>query len=118
MALHTELKIYKDAYDLLKQLVDLTKNMPRDFKQLIGGKMRDDCLELIAFVVKANISRDKREALSMLLEKQQGIEVLLRAACDMRWISQGQYAKTIFLTSGIGKQANGWRNKNSASLVS
>ena len=43
MALHTDLPIYKVAYDLLDAITDLAKNMPRDFKQSIGGKLRE-CL--------------------------------------------------------------------------
>lgn len=39
MALHTHLPIYKVAYDLLDIVTDLVKNMPRDFKQSIGGKI-------------------------------------------------------------------------------
>lgn len=38
MALHTNLPIYKVAYDLLDVVTDLVKNMPRDFKSSIGGK--------------------------------------------------------------------------------
>ena len=39
MALHTNLPIYKVAYDLLNVITDLVKNMPRDFKSSIGGKI-------------------------------------------------------------------------------
>jgi hypothetical protein len=37
MALHTELPIYKQAYDLFDAITDLAKNMPRDFKASILG---------------------------------------------------------------------------------
>jgi hypothetical protein len=41
MALHTQLPIYKVAYGLFDTIMDLAKNMPRDFKASIGGKLRD-----------------------------------------------------------------------------
>lgn len=37
MATHTTLPIYKAAYSLLDVVMDLVKNMPRDFKRLIGN---------------------------------------------------------------------------------
>ena len=44
MGLHTDLPIYKVAYDLFDTSTELAKNMPRDFKQSVGGKLRDECL--------------------------------------------------------------------------
>jgi hypothetical protein len=38
MAIHTQLPIYKVAYDLLDASVDFVANMPRAFKPVIGGR--------------------------------------------------------------------------------
>lgn len=116
MAIHTNLPIYKVAYDLLDVITDLSKNMPRDFKQSIGGKLRDECVEIVVLIFRANVSHDKSAHLISLVERLQVSELLLRLSRDKRLISTGQYAKAIELTSSIGKQANGWRR--SASSVS
>lgn len=47
MALHTELSIHKVAYDLLDVITDLVRNMPRDFKQSLGAKLRDEAIEIL-----------------------------------------------------------------------
>ena len=39
MALHTDLPIFKVAYDLLDVIVGLVRNMPRDIKGVIGGEI-------------------------------------------------------------------------------
>lgn len=52
MALHTQLPIYKVSYDLLDVITDLAKNMPRDFKASIGGKLRDECIDFVGHVIK------------------------------------------------------------------
>lgn len=117
MAIHTSLPIYADAYKLLKTIVEITKNMPRDFKQSIGGKLRDESVEIVVLIFKANFARNKTEYLLDLIERQEVCQVLLRLSCDMRLISKGQYANAIELTGSIGKQANGWR-KHSASSAS
>jgi hypothetical protein len=114
MALHTTLPIYKVAYDLLGVATDLVRNMPREFKSSIGGKIRDECVDLVVLIFRANSAVDKTPHLQTLLERLQVTELLFRLSKDKRFISVGQYAKAIALTDSIGKQANGWR-KHSAS---
>ena len=109
MALHTDLPIYKDAYGLFDVIVDLAKNMPRDFKASIGGKLRDECIEILTLVFRANTARDKGEHLSNLIERLQVAQLLLRLSRDKRLISTPQYARAIELTNSVGRQANGWR---------
>lgn len=116
MAIHTELPIYKVAYDLLGVVVNLVKNMPRDFKQSIGGTIRDECIAIATLVFRANVAADKAPHLLDLLERLQVAELLLRLARDHRFISTGQYARAIALTGSIGKQANGWRKSASRPL--
>lgn len=110
MALHTQLPIYKAAYGLLDVVTDLVKNMARDFKRNIGEKISVECLEIMVLVFRANVAADKSPHLVELLERLQVIELLLRLCMDKRLISRPAYAKTIEITTGIGKQANGWKN--------
>jgi hypothetical protein len=86
MALHTELPIYKVAYDLLDAITDLAKNMPRDFKQSIGGKLRDECVEIVTLIFRANCARDKATHLESLIERLQVAELLLRLSRDKAWL--------------------------------
>jgi len=54
MALHTTLPIYRVAYELFDVITDLAKNMPRDFKHSIGGKLRDECVDIVTLIFRAN----------------------------------------------------------------
>lgn len=118
MALHSELPIYKVAYDLLDLTVELARNMPRDVKQSIGGKLRDECIEITVLIFRANVAREKGAHLVELLERLQVAELLLRLARDKRFISIPGYAKAIELTGKIGRQANGWRKHDARSPAS
>lgn len=109
MALHTQLPIYKKAYELLDVAVDVTRHLPRDFKRLIGEKVREECLEIMVLIFRANVCRNKVPHIESLLERLQIVELILRLAKDKRFISLGQYAKAIELTVNIGKQASGWK---------
>ncbi len=117
MALHTNLPIYKSAYTLFDLITDLAKNMPRDFKQSIGGKLRDELVEIMVLIFRANTTREKAIHLEKLIERLQVTELLLRLSRDKRLISTGQYANTVELTQSIGRQASGWR-RSSASPAS
>ena len=116
MPSHTHLPIYKVAYDLFDITVDLAKNMPREFKVQIGGKMRDESIEILTLIFRANVARDKSAHIGSLIERLQVAELLLRLSCDKRLISIKQYASAIEKTTSIGKQAGGWRRH--ASLAS
>ncbi len=113
MALHTTLPIYKVAYNLFDVVTDLVKNMPRDFKASIGGKISGECIEILMLIFRANCARDKAPYLDELIERQQVCELLLRLSRDKRIISTVQYAKAIEITNMVGKQAGGWRKASS-----
>jgi hypothetical protein len=109
MSLAKDLPIYKVAYDLLDVITTLAANMPRDFKQSIGGKLRDECVEIVVLIFRANCAQEKAPHLETLIERLQVAELLLRLSRDKRLISTGQYAKAVELTTSVGKQAGGWR---------
>lgn len=117
MALHTQLPIYKVAFGLFDVIMDLAKNMPRAFKASIGGKLRDECIEILTLIFRANVARDKTPHLGTLIERLQVAELLLRLSRDKHLISTGQYAKAVELTQSIGKQANGWRRSSAAPVA-
>lgn len=117
MALHTTLPIYKVAYDLLSVAVDYVQNMPRPFKAAIGGRVRDLCVDVVLLIFKANCARDKVPYLDALLEQLEELQLLLRLCQDKRFISKTQYAKSVELTTSVGKQANAWRKHYAASPV-
>lgn len=111
MALHTELEIHKVAEDLLSVALDLVRNIPRDMKQIVGSKIRDQCLEVLVLIGRANIARNKVEHLNQLLESIWMINYLLRALVNKQFISVAQHAKAIKLTASVGRQANAWKSK-------
>ena len=114
MAIHTQLPIYKAAYDLLDLAADFTKNMPRDFKASIGGRIRDECVSLVVLIFRANVAKVKAPHLEELIERLQVVELLIRLSKDKRFISTKQFASAIQITDSIGKQATGWRKSSPA----
>lgn len=114
MAIHTQLPIYKLAYDLLGLASDLTRNMPRDFKSSFGARIRDECVSIIILIARANAAAQKAPHLVELGERVQVAELLFRLAHDKRFISPRQYARAADLSNRIGRQATGWRKHSTA----
>lgn len=116
MSLHTQLPIYKSAYDLFGQVVESGKDMPRQFRPAIGGRMIDLSLSILMLVLRANCTKDRVPHIDAMLECNEELQLLARLCQDKRFISRKQYAATIALTTSVGKQASGWK-KYAASPV-
>jgi hypothetical protein len=110
VGLHTDLNVYKAAYDLAGLVIDdLIKNMPRNVKRAIGDRLRDECINLTVLIQTANMERNKVPHLVDLVKSLGVVELLLRISRDKRYIATGKYAAAVLLTTSIGKQANAWR---------
>lgn len=114
MALHTDLEIHKVAEELLGLSLDLVRNIPRDLKQVVGAKIRDECLQVLVLIGRANMTRDKLPQINQLLESIWMLNYLLRALTNRGLISKGQHAKAMKMTASVGRQANAWKKSATA----
>jgi len=103
MSLHTELDIFKASYDLLGVADDLVRNIPRSHKPHLGRKIFDECTEIVAAIPLANAERGagKVPHLNRLLQRLEVTKVLFRLCVDKRYISHGQFARTVPLTAWL-----------------
>jgi len=109
MAQYKHLPIYKTTYELLELVTRKTKDFPKDFKYSLGDKIRNECIELVVFIYKANTMRQqRREHLFQILERVQVIELMLRLAKDLRLFNVAAFSETILLTDSLARQAQGW----------
>ncbi len=111
MAQSEDLPIFKASYDLLEQLTDLSKDLPKFFRYSIGQRMVDLCLDLLGNIYRANMKRDKAEPLTDLLIDYRQLLLLLRVCYKQKALSTGRYAELVKLLDSIGRQATGWKNK-------
>lgn len=114
MALHTDLEIHKVAEELLGLSLDLVRNIPRDLKQVVGAKIRDECLQVLVLIGRANMTREKLPHINLLLESIWMLNYLLRALTNRGLISKGQHAKVMMMTASVGRQANAWKKSATA----
>ena len=54
MAISSSLKAYKDSYDLLVYLYQISVNFNKDFKYSLGEKIKNETIEILINIYKAN----------------------------------------------------------------
>jgi hypothetical protein len=114
VTVHTDLPIYRAAYDLLDVATDTARQMRRDVKPFLGRKLIDECVELTVLIQRANRAKDKLPHLNGVQERVQAVEVLFRICRDKRFTDTGRYAKAVSLTQSVGRQATGWSRSRTA----
>lgn len=110
MARYKHLPIYKLTYELLLKSVQLTKNFPKEFKYTLGEKLKEELMELVVLIYRANSEENRLASVERIMERIQVIELLIRLAQDLKVISKAQYANLVEMTESLGKQTQGWLN--------
>lgn len=110
MTQYKHLPIYKTTYQLLEVVTRKTKTFSREFKYSLGDKIRNECVELVIFIYKANSSKNKVEFLEQILERVQVIELLLRLSKDLRLLNVEGFSDIVLLTDSLCRQTQGWLN--------
>jgi hypothetical protein len=108
MAQYQHLPIYKKTYDVLLRVMTATNDFPREYKYTLGQKIKDELIELVVTIYRANSSKDKIYHIQLILERIQAIQLMIRLCHDMRIMSRGNYVALAEMTDSLGKQAQGW----------
>ena len=108
MAHYEHLSVYKESYTLVVELIQSTKNFPKEYRYSLAEKIHDDLVELILDIYRANSASDKSEYINSILIRTKRIELFLRMFCDLKIITLERYSHFIEKTNSISRQAQGW----------
>ena len=111
MGQYTDLPIYRTSYELLKEVNFRIKTFPRDFKFTLGTQLRNECVDMILNIYRANSSYDKVPYIDQILERVQLIKLILRLCRDMNFISTKVFSGISELILSVSKQSTGWKKK-------
>jgi hypothetical protein len=117
MALHSDLPIYKVAYDLLTLVVKAVRNMPRDVKQELGRPIVQECVHITVLIFRAQVATNKAPHLIEVIERTEVANLLLRLSRDLQALPTKHYAESVRLIASIGKQANAWRRASASPVA-
>lgn len=108
MARTDHLPIDKTTYDLTSLTLKITKEFPRNLREL-KVRIVNRSFDLAELIDIANSAEDKVPHLSDLLLSARTLERQFRLARDHRAISIPQHAEAIKVTQSVIRQATGWR---------
>ena len=108
MAQYQHLPIYKQTYDILLRSMVATKDFPREYKFTLGQKLKDELIELVVMIYRANTAINKKEHIDSILERVQAVQLLMRLSHDIKILPRGHYAALSQMTDMLGRQAQGW----------
>ncbi len=110
MALFSELPVYKLGYDLFIVIYERTKLFTREYKYTLGEKLKNETLELLINIYKANKSTQTTR-LQYIDTARQNIEVvhlLLRVTKDLKIIGIKGHVALNVQVEKLSKQLSSW----------
>ena len=110
MVLHTELPVYKDTYQLILKIFEITKEFSKEYKYTLGQDMKRDALQLIRSIYRANKHKNRADHLEVFLDELELLTLEIRLCVDMKLLPIRKQAQFSELLDRIGKQVTGWRN--------
>jgi hypothetical protein len=108
VAQYQHLPIYKLTYDILLRVTIATKDFPREFKFTLGQRIRDELIELVVMIYRANSAEARTPHINAILERIQAIQLLMRLGHDLRILARSHYAALSEMTDKLGRQTQGW----------
>ncbi|OGU58080.1 MAG: hypothetical protein A2V66_11200 [Ignavibacteria bacterium RBG_13_36_8] len=108
MAITEELPIYKATYDLVLIIFRFTKNFNRDYKYTIGESIKNEAIETVTNIYRANCNKHKIPYLEKARENIEVIRLYIRLLKDLHQISTKQLVYVNGYIENISKQLTGW----------
>jgi hypothetical protein len=108
MANYTELNVYKATYSLLFELLSASKSFNRDFKYTLGENLKNEMIDAMMYIWRANSVYDKEGHIASAREKIEKCRLYIRLLYDLRQISLEHFTKWNIAIQNISKQLAGW----------
>ena len=108
MAQYDNLPVFKAIYDLLLEVYQRTRNVPRDLRYTLVQDLKNELLDLMVLIYQANSQREKEPLLRKSLEVFVHARLRIRLLKDMHHLSIAQFAQLCLKTESISKQLTAW----------
>ena len=103
------LPIFKSALDLAVYMEKIVKGFEKYNKYTIGVDLRQKSKNILYLINRANLSKDKKEAIINLRDGCEDMKMLIQLSKELQaFKSFKQFEQSSMLVVGICKQAQGW----------
>jgi hypothetical protein len=101
-------KVVEDCHDLLRWFIPILDKFPRTRRFTLGERLENGLLDMLADLVEAAYSRQKRPLLASASRRLEIIRHLWRLAYELKVISPSRYQHGAQLMNELGRQIGGW----------
>lgn len=110
MAIYENLPVFKQSYDLLLDIYEMSRNMTRDYRYTIGEELKKRMMELMVCVYKANSSANADKVAHIKRARECVVEIKLynRLLHDLKQISIKRLASVTLKIESVSKQLTAW----------
>ena len=108
MATYNHLPVYKVSYDLLVELFCFIKDFNREYKYTIGQSIKEETMELIKNIYRANSSYQKKPIIRSARENVETIRLYLRLLRDLKQVNLKKFVDLNEKVESISKQLTAW----------
>jgi hypothetical protein len=116
MALYYTLPIYKASYKLVYLLFTASSNFSREYKYTVGQELKNEGLNIIKNIYRANKAKDKTEYINQARENLEIIRLLVRLMQDFKQISLKLFVEINQVIEMVSKQLTAWGNYSKIKL--
>jgi hypothetical protein len=108
MANYDELPVFKACYDLILIVFDIVAGFSKEYKYTLGEKLKNEMLEVMILVYRANNAANKVAMLRDAKEKLELMRIYLRILKDLKQINLKRFVFVNDKIEIISKQLNAW----------
>jgi four helix bundle protein len=109
MALYDTLPVYKASYDLMLMVFEFCRHFRKEYKYTLGEKLKNETLEMIMNIYRANSKADKSQLLQNARENIEVVRLLFRLTKDLKLIPLNKFISINEKIENISKQLTGWQ---------
>lgn len=84
------------------------EKMPKGFRYTLTSRMHDQCFDIVALLIDAQYSKDKREHLKKANIELEKLRVNLRIAHELKLLPQKTYFHAVKSVNEVGMMMGGW----------
>lgn len=115
--MYDTLPVFKKGYDLLIEIYKMTSGLSREYKYTIGEKLKNETLELLLQIYKANLNWEKEIHIDKCRENTEAVRLLIRLLHDLRQINIKRMIGLNVLIESVSKQLSGWKKSVSKGIA-
>jgi hypothetical protein len=109
---YNHLPVYKTTYDLFLEIFKITRNFRREYKYTIGQRLKDEVLDLMTNIYRANTKQRKSRTIQKARENIEVIRLLIRALKDLKEISVKNFTNINIYIESVSKQLTKWQQSS------